>query len=88
MRIEKRTMNWLPRPSLYNEAEAARLKRRSNAQETISQSANLNATLISTANTENTGESINLTLRIAAERIQNTANEKLKKAQENLSLLA
>jgi len=32
MRIEKRTMNWLPRPSLHEEADAARLKRRENAR--------------------------------------------------------
>lgn len=88
MQIEKRTMNWLPRASLYNEAEAARLKRRANAQDVMSQSANINSNLIGLNNTYSTGESVNLTLRIAAERIQNTANEKLKTAQDRLSVLA
>jgi hypothetical protein len=35
MRIEKRTMNWLPQKSLYHEAEAARLKRKEQAQEVM-----------------------------------------------------
>lgn len=88
MKIEKRTLNWLPRASLYNEAEAARLKRRANAQDVMSQSANINSNLIGLNNTYSTGESINLTLRMAAERIQNTANEKLKAAQESLNVVA
>lgn len=40
MQIQTRTMNWLPRASLYDEAEANRLKRKSNAQAAISQSSN------------------------------------------------
>jgi hypothetical protein len=76
MRIEKRTMNWLPRPSLFNEAEAARLKRKAHAQADLSTSAAMNTALIS-ANTSNTGESINLTLRVAAARIQSAVNKKV-----------
>ncbi|MEQ1771471.1 MAG: hypothetical protein ABL879_16710 [Devosia sp.] len=36
MQIQKRTMGWLPRPSLYNEAEAARLKNKSMHQDFLS----------------------------------------------------
>ena len=78
MKIQKRTMNWLPRPSLFNEAEAARLKRKAYARADIEKSANLASGLIGGA-TVNTGESINLTLRIAAARIQADAQEKREK---------
>lgn len=88
MQIEKRTMNWLPRASLYDEAETARLKRRAHAQDAISQSATLNSNLIGLNNTYSTGESINLTLRIAAQRIQDQANAKLEAAQDSLSKIA
>lgn len=76
MQIQKRTMNWLPRPSLFAEAENARLKRRAQAQSDIANSANSNAVLISTGNS-NVGESINLTLRIAAGRIQGGTTKKV-----------
>lgn len=76
MRIEKRTMNWLPRPSLFAEAEAARLKRRAQAQFDIATAASTNAALIA-GGTAVTGESINLTLRIAAARIQNGTTKKV-----------
>jgi hypothetical protein len=75
MRIEKRTMNWLSRPSLYEEAENARLKRKAHVQADIERNAAAASGLIGGA-TINTGESINLTLRIAAARIQSTAREK------------
>jgi hypothetical protein len=75
MQIAKRSMNWLPRPSLYQEAENARLKRKAYAQSDIEKNINLASGLIGGA-TVNTGEQINLTLRIAAARIQATANEK------------
>jgi hypothetical protein len=88
MKIEKRTMNWLPRASLYDEAEAARTKRKAYSQSAINQSASINSTLIDTANNTNTGEQINLTLRIAAQRIQDQASAKLAKAQESLNLIA
>lgn len=76
MQIQKRTMNWLPRASLYDEAEAARLKRRAQAQSDLASSANNNAALIS-GGTANVGESINLTLRIAAARIQGGTTKKV-----------
>ena len=88
MQIEKRSMNWLPRPSLYSEAEAARTKRKAYSQSALAQNASFNSALISTANTGNTGEQINLTLRIAAQRIQDQASAKLAKAQDSLNLVA
>ena len=76
MQIQKRTMNWLPRASLYDEAETARLKRRAQAQSDISTAAYNNSALIS-GGTSNVGESINLTLRIAAARIQGGTTKKV-----------
>lgn len=76
MQIQKRTFNWLPRASLYAEAEAARVKRKAQAQSDIANGASMNATLISTG-TAVTGESVNLTLRIAANRIQTRSTKKV-----------
>ncbi len=75
MQIVKRTMNWLPRASLYQEAENARLRRKAHAQDDIAKSQSLASGLIG-GTTASTGEQINLTLRIAAQRIQDTANAK------------
>jgi hypothetical protein len=87
MQIQKRTMNWLPRPSLFAEADAARQKRRAQAQADLATSANMASGLIGSATTS-TGESINLTLRIAAARIQTTAQEKQQKLLESADLTA
>ncbi|MDF2982223.1 MAG: hypothetical protein K0Q69_1995 [Devosia sp.] len=76
MQIQKRSMNWLPRASLYSEAESARLKRKANAQSALATSSNNNAALIASG-TSNVGESINLTLRIAASRLQNGTTKKV-----------
>lgn len=75
MIIEKRTMNWLPRPSLFQEAEANRLKRRSHAESAMNQ-ASTTASLIG-GSTVNSGEAVNLTLRIAAARIQSGVKVKV-----------
>lgn len=87
MQIQKRTMNWLPRPSLYAEAENARLKRKAYAQADIARNSNAAAGLIGGA-TSTTGEQINLTLRIAANRIQTQAQEKRSKLQSSLDFSA
>ncbi len=76
MQIQKRTMNWLPRASLYDEAEAARVKRKAQAQSDIASAASNNGALIS-GGTSAVGESINLTLRIAAARIQGGTTKKV-----------
>jgi hypothetical protein len=78
MKIAKRTMNWLPRPSLYQEAENARLKRKAYARDDIEKNQIFAAGLIGGAIT-NSGEQVNLTLRVAANRIQTQAAEKQKK---------
>jgi hypothetical protein len=75
MQIQKRTLNWLPRASISDEMDAAREKRRAYLKADLSTSANYNASLIST-NTSST-ESVNLTLRIAAARIQNGTTKKV-----------
>jgi hypothetical protein len=75
MIIQKRTMNWLPRASVYQEAEANRLKRKENAQSAMAQGSNTSS-LIS-GGTALTGESINLTLRIAAARVQTGVKPKV-----------
>jgi len=87
MQIQKRSMNWLPRPSLYEEAENARLKRKAYAQDDIAKSQTLASGLIGGA-TSNTGEQINLTLRIAASRIQTQAQEKQKALMSSLDFSA
>ena len=87
MQIQKRTMNWLPRASLYDEAETARLKRKAQAQSDLANTANLASGLIGGA-IVNTGESINLTLRIAAARIQATAQEKQEKLLKSTDFTA
>lgn len=76
MQIQKRTLNWLPRASLYQEAEANRLKRKANSQDVMNSSSNLNSTLIGN-NTSISGEAVNLTLRIAAARIQTGVKPKV-----------
>ena len=87
MQIAKRTMNWLPRPSLYDEAETARLKRKAHVQADIERNTAAASGLIGGA-VGNSGESINLTLRIAAQRIQATANEKRQQLQRSADFTA
>ena len=45
MRIEKRSMNWMPKPSLYQEAAAKRAKQKSANQAFLSTQSNLAATI-------------------------------------------
>jgi hypothetical protein len=76
MIVEKRTMNWLPRASMYSEMEAAREKRRAYLKADLANAASTNSALIY-GGTSLTGESINLTLRIAAARIQSGTTRKV-----------
>lgn len=76
MQIMKRTLNWLPRASLYAENESLRAKRRANLQSDLANSASVNSNLIA-GGTSATGDSINLTLRIAAARIQNKTTKRV-----------
>lgn len=67
MRIEKRTMNWLPKVGVYQEMQNNRAKRQlANARVDASAA---NAAAMIGGNTDST-EAVNLTLRIAAARVQ------------------
>ncbi len=58
MQIQKRTMNWLPRASLYNEQAAKRAKQSAAHQEFLSNQSNLSSTIggIMTSNTQGVTE--------------------------------
>jgi hypothetical protein len=58
MQIQKRTMSWLPRPSLYDEQAAKRAKQKAAHQEFLSGQSNLASTIggIMTSNTQGTTE--------------------------------
>jgi hypothetical protein len=45
MQIEKRTLNWLPRASLYDEAQAKRAKQKAAHEEFLSSQASLANTI-------------------------------------------
>lgn len=78
MRIEKRSMNWLPRPSLYNEAEAARLKRKASARAYLEQQSQ-NASVFNSLNTSSAGGVVDLTMSIAVARVKAGVNVRPKK---------
>ena len=56
MQIQKRTMNWLPRASLYNEQAAKREKQKAVHQQFLASQSSLTSTIgsIMTANTQAT----------------------------------
>ena len=58
MQIQKRTMNWLPKASLYNEQAAKRAKQKSAHQAFLSSQSNLSSTIgsIMTTNTQGVTE--------------------------------
>lgn len=68
MRIEKRTLGWLPRPSLYQEAVASRAKQREIQQNYLDSYSNL-ASTIASINTNQATETGNIIARIAKQRI-------------------
>ena len=71
-------MNWLPRASLFNEAEAARLKRKANAQDYLGQQSN-NASMFSGLNTSAAAGAVDLTMNIAVARVRAGVNTMPKK---------
>lgn len=75
MQIQKRSMNWLPKPSAWQSMEAARLKRRAYNQATLESSAAVNATLITANNTSS--NAVNLTIQQAATRIRSGVKPKV-----------
>ena len=74
MEIQKRTMNWLPRAGIYDEMQVNRAKRQ-DANARVNASAASAAAMIG-GNTDST-EAVNLTLRIAAARIQTGVKPKV-----------
>ena len=74
MEIQKRTMNWLPKVGVYQEMQNARAKRQLANERVDAMSASASSMIsagISTAE-----DSYNLTLRIAASRVQAGINVK------------
>ena len=74
MEIQKRSMNWLPKVGVYQEMQNARAKRQLANDRVDAASANAGSMIsagISTAE-----DSYNLTLRIAATRVQQGINVK------------
>lgn len=68
MRIEKRTMNWLPKPSLYQEQAAKQAKRRAANQAFMSNQSGL-ANAIGNIMSANSQEQSNIVSRIAMDRL-------------------
>jgi hypothetical protein len=68
MRIEKRTLGWLPKPSLYHEAVASRAKQRAIQQAYLDSNSSLTSTILS-INTNQATETGNIIARIAKQRI-------------------
>lgn len=67
MQIQKRSMNWLPKVGVYQEMQINRAKRADANARVDAQMAQASAMIGS--NTDST-EAVNLTLRIAAARVQ------------------
>jgi hypothetical protein len=68
MQIQKRSLNWLPRPSLYNEQSYKRAKQAASHKAFLSSQDSL-ANSISGIMSNNTTESGNLVAKIAAARL-------------------
>lgn len=68
MQIQKRTMNWLPKASLYNEQAAKRAKQKAGHQAFLSGQTNL-ASTIGGIMTTNVQETTNLVSNIALKRL-------------------
>jgi hypothetical protein len=79
MRIEKRTMGWLPKPSTYAYATSLASKRRAVAQAGIAQTEALASTLTSIGPAASSSM-IDITLQVAADRITAAAKAKIKTA--------
>jgi hypothetical protein len=68
MRIEKRTMDWLPRPSLYDEVQPRRAKQKAAHEEFLNSQSNL-ATSIGSIQSDYTIGAGTLVADIAAARL-------------------
>jgi hypothetical protein len=76
MEIQKRSMNWLPKVGVYQEMQNNRAKRQL-ANDRVNASA-ANASSMLNVGVSASGEAYNLTLRIAATRVQQGINVKPK----------
>lgn len=76
MQIEKRSMNWLPRPSLFDQAEAARLKRKANAEAYMAQQSS-NASVFSSMSTAAAGGSVDIAMSVAISRVRSGVKPKV-----------
>ena len=72
MQIEKRTMNWLPRPGLWQEAQAQRAARRQQATAAIAERQGLASTFAAVRNNLATGQA-EIAARAAGSRLSITA---------------
>ena len=77
MEIQKRTMNWLPKAGVYQEMQHARAKRQLANERVDAMSANASSMI--SAGISTSEDSYNLTLRIAASRVQAGINVQPKK---------
>ena len=68
MIIQKRTLGWLPKPSLYNEQAARRAKQKATHQDFLSTQSTLTSS-ISSIQTNYTTEMTNIVSRIALDRM-------------------
>lgn len=68
MQIQKRTMNWLPKTSLYHESTARRARLKSQSQTFLANQSNLAGT-IGNIMTNNMTETTNIVSRIAMQRL-------------------
>jgi len=68
MQIQKRTMGWLPKPSLYNEMAAKRAKQKAAHQEFLATTSSLTDTVAS-INMNRVTETGNIVSRVALARL-------------------
>jgi hypothetical protein len=72
MKIQKRTLGWLPKPSLYNEMAAKRAKQKANHQAFINSTSGLTG-IVSGIMANKTAEMTNIVATVALARINKKA---------------
>lgn len=70
MQIQKRTLGWLPKPSLYAEQTAKAAKQRASHADFLSTQSSLQSSVSDIMNS-NASETTNIVSKIALARIQN-----------------
>ena len=68
MRIEKRSLNWLPKPSLYAQASYQRAKQKAAHQSFVASTSSLTST-VSSINTNQVVEMGNIVSKVALARM-------------------